>query len=164
MNLQRQVSHALDAEHRTSLELLGRVEQALVRGSRAGEARNPEFAPLAAAFARHVEQDIGRHFDFEERELFPRLAAAGEGDIAGLLQDEHRAIREVAAELLPLVHAAIAGTLDRSGAEALKRGALEMVERQVAHIQKETLALLPVLDELLDDDADQELALRYATT
>ncbi len=163
MNGQRQVSHALDTEHRNSLELLGRVEQALTRGSRAGEARNPEFAALAAAFARHIEQDIGRHFDFEERELFPRLAAAGEGDIALLLEDEHRAIREVAAELLPWLHAAIAGTLDRGGMDALKRGALEMVERQVAHIQKETMALLPMLDELLDEDADRELALHYAT-
>ena len=125
--------------------------------------RDPELAKLSASFARHIEQDIGRHFDFEERELFPRLEAAGEGDIAGLLKEEHGAIREVAAELLPLAHAAAAGTLDGPGWDALKRGALEMVERQVAHIQKETMALLPMLDDLLDDDTDRELALLYAT-
>jgi hemerythrin-like domain-containing protein len=163
MNFQRQVSHTLDEEHRANLDLLGRVEQAFVRASRSGAARDPDVAKLAASFARHIENDIGRHFDFEERELFPRLEAAGEGDIAGLLTDEHGAIREVAAELLPLAHAAAAGTLDDPGWDALKRGALELVEREVAHIQKETMALLPMLDDLLDDDTDRELALLYAT-
>ncbi len=122
----------------------------------------PHWLPLAASFARHIEHDIGRHFDFEERELFPRLEAAGEGDIAGLLKDEHGAIREVAAELLPLARAAAAGTLDGAGWDALKRGALEMVERQVAHIQKETMALLPMLDDLLDEDTDRDLSFSYA--
>jgi hemerythrin-like domain-containing protein len=160
---QRQVSHTLDEEHRSNLELLERVEQAFARASRPGEIRGLDVSRLAASFARHIEHDIGRHFDFEERELFPRLEAAGEGDIAGLLEDEHRAIREVAAELLPLAHAAAAGTLDSPGWDALRRGALEMVERQVAHIQKESMALLPMLDDLLDDDTDRELALVYAS-
>jgi hemerythrin-like domain-containing protein len=162
MNFRRQVSHALDEEHRTNLDLLGRVEHAFARAHRSGVPRDPELAKLAASFARHIEQDIGRHFDFEERELFPRLEAAGEGDIAGLLKEEHDAIRAVAAELLPLAHAAAAGTLDDTGWDALKRGALEMVERQVAHIQKETMALLPMLDDLLDDDTDRELSMNYA--
>jgi hemerythrin-like domain-containing protein len=160
----RQVSHALDTEHRGSLDLLGRVEQAFARAPRAGGAHDADFIKLAAAFARLIEQDIGRHFDFEERELFPRLADAGEGDIAELLQEEHDAIRAVAAEILPLARAAAAGTLDNSGLDALKRGALEMVERQVAHIQKETMALLPMLDDLLDDEVDRELAFAYAST
>jgi hypothetical protein len=68
----------------------------------------------------------------------------------------------VAAELLPLAHAAAAGTLDAAGWTALKRGALEMVERQVAHIQKETMALLPMLDDLLDEDTDRDLSFSYA--
>jgi hemerythrin-like domain-containing protein len=162
MNFRCQVSHALDEEHRANLDLLGRVEQAFVRASLSGGARDGALATLAASFARHIEHDIGRHFDFEERELFPRLEAAGEGDIASLLEDEHSAIREVAAELLPLAHAAAAGTLDAAGWTALKRGALEMVERQVAHIQKETMALLPMLDDLLDEDTDRDLSFSYA--
>ncbi len=40
---------------------------------------------------------------------------------------------------------------------------MEMVEREVAHIQKETMALLPMLDQLLDDETDRQLALAYAT-
>lgn len=160
MSFQRQVSHALDEEHRANLELLGRVEQALVRAPRGG--RDDELLRLLAAFGRHIEQDISRHFDFEESELFPRMAEAGDGDMAALMLEEHAAIRAVAAELLPLTRAAAAGTLDDAGWDALKRGALEMVERQVAHIQKETMALLPLLDDLLDDESDRELAFAYA--
>ena len=159
----RQISHTLDTEHRSSLDLLGRVEQAFARAPRGGAARDPEFNKLAAAFGRLIEQDIARHFDFEERELFPLMAQAGEGDIAELLREEHDAIRAVAGEILPLARTAAAGTLDASGLDALKRLALEMVERQVAHIQKETMALLPLLDDLLDEDIDRELAFAYAS-
>jgi len=44
----------------------------------------------------------------------------------------------------------------------MKRHALEMIERQVAHIQKETMALLPMLDDVLDDDDDRALAFACA--
>jgi hemerythrin-like domain-containing protein len=164
MGFARQVSHTLDEEHRANLDLLGRVEQALARAPRTGAGRDAELQRLVGAFGRHIEQDISRHFDFEERELFPRMADAGDGDMASLMLEEHAAIRAVAAELLPLTRAGAAGTLDDAGWEALKRGALEMVERQVAHIQKETMALLPLLDDLLDDESDRELAFAYAAT
>lgn len=153
-----QVSQALDNEHRSALELLGRIERVFAHTPRAAE-----LAPLAGAFIRLIEQDISRHFDFEERELFPRMAEAGEGDIAALLREEHDAIRAVAAELLPLARAAVAGVLDSGSIAAFKRGALEMVERQVAHIQKETMVLLPLLDDLLDDETDRELAFAYSS-
>jgi len=162
MNFTRQVSQALDIEHRANLDLLGRIEQVFARGSTADRVDDPGFAKLAGAFVRLIDQDVGRHFDFEEQELFPRMSDAGEADIAELLKEEHDAIREVAAEILPFARAAAAGTLDAAGHDALKRGALEMVERQVAHIQKETMALLPLIEDLLDEEVDRELAFAYA--
>jgi hemerythrin-like domain-containing protein len=162
MTFQRQVSHALDDEHRLNLDFLGRVEQAFARAPRSGASRDPELQRLARMLERHLEGEVGRHFDFEERELFPLLEQAGDGDMAALLVEEHDAIRAVCEELLPLARDAGAGTLSDAGWEALKRGALEMVERQVAHIQKETMALLPMLDDLLDEDTDRELAFAYA--
>ena len=162
MSHRRQVSRALDDEHRANLDLLGRVEQAFARAGRADGGNGPDLARLAGELARHLEGDVARHFDFEERELFPRMADAGDGGMAALLTEEHDAIRAVALELLPLARAAAGGTLDHSGWGALKRGAQELVERQVAHIQKETMALLPLLDDLLDEDADRELAFTYA--
>ena len=157
-----QVSQALDSEHRNNLDVLGRVEQALARS--AGAATDGELARLLPAFVRLIEQDIGRHFDFEESELFPRMAESGDGDMAELMREEHDAIREVAAEVLPLARRAAAGSLDRAGFDALRRGASELIERQVAHIQKETMALLPLLDDLLDEDLDRDLAFAYASS
>lgn len=153
------VSRTLDDEHRANLALLDRVEQAFGRMRARG---SDELRTLAGALARQVEQDIGRHFAFEERELFPRMTDAGDGDMAALLAEEHASIRAVADELLPLARAAEDGTLDAAGWDALARGALEIAERQVAHIQKESMALLPLLDDLLDEDDDRELAFAYA--
>jgi hypothetical protein len=59
--------------------------------------------------------------------------------------------------------AAAEGELDDAGWRELKVGALEIVERQVSHIQKETMALLPVLEDLLDEETDRELAFAYAS-
>ena len=162
--MQRQVNHVLDQEHRATLDLLRRVEQACSGAPRPERPGEAEFARLAAALADHIEGDIGRHFDFEERELFPLLEAAGEGDFTGLLMEEHVAIRQVAAEVLPRARAAAEGGLDAAGRQALARSALEMVERLVDHIEKETTILLPLLDDHLDADTDDELALRYAST
>lgn len=161
MNEQRQVSRLLDEEHRASLDLLGRLEQRLARLPSHAAPADGDLAALLGQLARHLQRDTGRHFEFEENELFTRMADAGDGDIAWLLREEHDAMRELMAELLPLAEAAGRSALDADGWQALRRAALEMVERQVAHIQKESMALLPLLDELLDDETDQRLMLEY---
>jgi iron-sulfur cluster repair protein YtfE (RIC family) len=99
----RQVSQALDDEHRANLELLGRAERVYARPD------DPEARPLAGQLVRHLEHEIGRHFGFEEEQLFPRMADAGDGDLAEMLREEHDTIRAVADELLPLARAAAAG-------------------------------------------------------
>lgn len=157
MSFSRQVSQALDEEHRANLELLGRAERVFARND------DPEAQQLAGQLVRHLEHEIARHFGFEEDQLFPRMADAGDGDLAEMLTEEHDTIRSVADELLPLARSAAAGgELSADDAGTLKRLVLEIVERQVAHIQKETMALLPLLEDLLDDDVDRELAFAYA--
>lgn len=163
MQDQRQVSRVLDEEHRANLDLLGRLEQRLARWPRGATHADGELTVLLGQLVRQLQRDTTRHFDFEENELFPRLADAGDTGIALLLREEHEAMRELSSELLPLALAAAGGALDAQGWQALRRATLEMVERQVAHIQKESMALLPLLDELLDDETDQRLALDYMT-
>jgi hemerythrin-like domain-containing protein len=160
--MRRQVSLALDDEHRANLALLGQVERAFAQASRPGAVRGAEAAKLATTLAGHLEHALVRHFDFEERSLFPLLEEAGEGDIVGLLNEEHEAIRAVAGEALPLLRAAATYALDDSGWMALNRCVQELVERLEAHIQKETLALLPLLEDVIDEAADRELAFDYA--
>jgi hemerythrin-like domain-containing protein len=154
-----QVSRILDDEHRSNIALLGKVEQSFARATRF----NPELAPLIGQLVRALEQDIDRHFRFEEESLFPRMAEGGDGDMAALLIEEHDSIREVAAEMLPLARLAAQGEIDEAKWSSLRLTALELVERQVAHIQKETMALLPLLDDLLDEETDRELAFAYSS-
>lgn len=153
-----QVGRMLDEEHRSNLDLLGQVEQAVGHAAR----WDAKLAPLLRRFAQAMESDVVRHFSFEEEHLFPRIVEAGDGPIAGLMRDEHDTMREVAAELLPLAREAAAGPLDEEAWDRLRLGVLEFVERQVSHIQKETMAVLPLLDDLLDPETDGELALGYA--
>ena len=154
MFFSRQVSHRLHEEHLATIQLWGRLEQSVA-------ARAPE-AELLAAYrncSAALADDVNRHFAFEERELFPRLAQAGDGDIAELLTEEHDAIRHGAERLRALLAAPSA---DAGIAQQLRATALELAERMVAHVQKEEMALLPALEDLIDEETDRELALAYA--
>jgi hemerythrin-like domain-containing protein len=159
MEFQRQTNQALDAEHRGTLDLFGRLERAFTRPD---AARDPGFARLAASLVRHLELDVPHHFDFEEQDLFPLLVDAGDGDLATLLAEEHVTILAVVADVLPLARAAAQGTQDDGGFAALKRATLELADRLTDHIDKETKALLPALDHVLDEETDRTLVFAHA--
>jgi hemerythrin-like domain-containing protein len=143
----RQVCRRLHEEHEASLALCSRLEAALAAGR--------SDAALMRAAAAALAGEVERHFAFEEADLFPRLAAGGEGDIAELLQEEHVAIRAAAARF-------IAAVKEDPVAPSLKPLGLELAERLASHAQKEELSMLPALDELLDEETDHELASAYA--
>ena len=159
MEFQRQTNQALDAEHRGTLDLFGRLERAFTRPD---AARDPAFAKLAASLVRHLELDVPHHFDFEENDIFPLLVEAGDGDLAALLAEEHVTILAVVADVLPLARAAAQGTQDEDGYAALKRATLELADRLADHIDKETKALLPALDNVLDEETDRTLVFAHA--
>ena len=148
MEFNRHISRRLHEEHEATLALWSRVETSLAAG-------RPDAGLLRSAAAALAEE-LDRHFAFEEAELFPRLAAAGEADIGMLLADEHATIRDVGREFIALVKS-------EPGSPRLRPLGLELAERLVAHVQKEEMSLLPSLDDLLDEDADQELSASYAT-
>lgn len=142
--LTRQVSRRLHEEHLATLALWTRVEAALAGG-------NADAALLKSA-AASLADEIRRHFAFEERELFPRLAHAGEGDIAGLLEEEHATIRDAGQQF-------IERAAHDPSHPALRALGLELAERLVSHVQKEEMSMLPALEDLLDEDSDAALAL-----
>ena len=167
MNAICQTAQVLHEDHRANLELLAQVERQLGRHGapalRKAATPGSELTQLVARLAHQLRQDVERHFVFEEGELFTRLREAGDGGIAGLLSSEHDAIRDLAGELLPLTTAVGTGALDDAGWATLAQGAMELVERQVSHIQKEEMALLPMLADLLDADTDSQLAMAYGS-
>lgn len=150
----RQTSLRLHEEHLATIQLWGRLEQSIA--ARVPEA---ELTELLRRCSAALADEVTRHFEFEERELFTRLAQSGDGDIAELLTEEHDTIRSAAGALSKLL------ALPQPGAAAqqqLRALALELAERLTAHVQKEEMALLPALEDLLDEETDRELALAYA--
>ena len=148
MMLIRQVNRRLHEEHDAVIAQCARLSATLA----AGRSDGALMRDAAAALAGEVE----RHFAFEERDLFPRLAAAGEGDMVELFLEEHVAIRAAAERFIALVK--------RNAAHAeLKPVGLELAERLAAHAQKEEMSLLPTRDDLLDEGPDHELACAYAS-
>jgi iron-sulfur cluster repair protein YtfE (RIC family) len=165
MDFQRQTSRRLYEEHAATLQLLARVER--VVGGRAGAyppvSGDAEWPAFARTLLAAIDVEVARHFEFEERELFPRLEEAGDGDLAALLNEEHVTIRAVAQSVAGLLRQTLAGgDLVPQQWQILKTAALEFSERLSSHAQKEDGALLPVLEQLLDEDTDRELFGTYA--
>ncbi len=147
MEPNRQISRRLHEEHEITLALWSRVEASL--------AANKADAALLRSAAASLTDELDRHFAFEEEALFPRLAAAGEADIGGLLAEEHAAIREAGRRFIALVKS-------NPSDAGLRPLGLELAERLIAHVQKEEMSLLPSLDDLLDEETDAELTSSYA--
>ena len=164
MELRKQITRRLHDEHEAVFSLAARVTRAF--GGRAADSTPDLAAPAWSALLRDLqvalEFEIAGHFDIEERELFPLLVEAGAGDMVGVLDDEHRAIRAVAAPLIELLRKSRNAGLDTADWSALRALGLDLCERLDAHAHKEDVAMLPALETVLDDERDGELIAAYA--
>ena len=164
MEFQRQITRKLHDEHVNIIALLDRFGQAL-SGLRAQvpAAGDSGWNVLLVQLGAALRHEVTRHFALEENQLFPLLRERGEGDLADLLLEEHASIREVSDPLIDLISRARLGQLDAAGWRMLKAHGLELVERLSSHAQKEQGALVPLVDELLDETTDNLLWTEYAT-
>lgn len=163
MELSRRTTRLLHDEHTAAVALLDRLDGLLARQrpNAPADAADAGVGLLLGDLVTHLETESGRHFDFEEEHLFPRLREFGDGFIADLLGQEHNAIRPLAARLAALAREGRGGAFSAESWAEFHRLGAELVERQMAHIQKEEMGLLPLLDDLLEDEADAELAASY---
>ncbi|TSA18195.1 MAG: hemerythrin domain-containing protein [Betaproteobacteria bacterium] len=164
MDFQRRTNKRLYEEHVATLQLLARVERVFTgrAGAYPPAAEDTEWPAFARTLRSAIEIEVARHFEFEERDLFPRLEEAGDGDLAALLNEEHVTIRAVSQPLAGLLGRTLAGGLQTQEWQTMKTLALEFSERLGSHAQKEDGALLPLLENLLDEDTDRELFGAYA--
>jgi len=154
----------LHEEHEAVFELLRRLQRALVS---ADVDAAPDFLDLAwSGLLRDVrsvlEFEVARHFDFEERSLFPILREAGDAELVELLSADHEVIREVTRPLLDLLDKGQTRLLDTTGWRSVKRLGLELCDRLTDHALKEEQAMLPALEGLLSENTDRELFTAYA--
>lgn len=159
----RQTTGLIHREHVETIGLLERLDTAFAshRPGRAPSADDRTLQALLRDVAGVVENEVGRHFAFEQNALFPILSEAGDGDIAALLQEEHAAILPLGTRLAQLAREAQHGGFKGDDWAEFFRLGRELIERQIAHIQKEEMSLLPLLESALTDAVDIELANAY---
>ena len=162
MHFESQTARLLHDEHLNTISTMSRLEELLSKFSanKPPAFDEPAFKALLGPLCLLIANDAGRHFDFEENFLFPLLEEMGEMGITGLLRDEHHAIRAIVPGLQELLIQFEVG--DVSAWPEICRLGNELAERQIAHIQKETMALLPMLEQLMEPDMDSELSTEYA--
>lgn len=163
MSFTNRISQTLHDEHRATIALVERLEQLLARHRRnappaAGDAG---VAQLMRDLSTGVEAEVERHFSFEENRLFPYLEANGDQAIGAHLTDEHNAMRPIGIKLARLAHDAAGGGFDPATWELFHRLGLELCDRMLTHVQKEEMALLPLLEEAMDADTEARLYQEY---
>ncbi len=158
-----QVARMLHEEHVAVLALLQRLSS-LLGGHGPDSPPNSEdpalrrlFGPLSAA----IETEIKTHFEFEETALFPLLDAFGERELGELYVEEHKIIVPLGDRTAAFARIAGAQGFDAQAWAAFHRDASAFSEHLTRHAEADAAALVPLLDDLLDADEDDRLALAY---
>jgi len=163
MSFRYRISQVMHDEHMAASAMLRDVESLL-----AGAGRNPPdaaMAPVAATLAKAadaLEGEVKNHFDFEEAALFPLLAEHGETEIGERLTSEHRIIEPLAEDVICGSRAALAGGFSEESWNTFRVAAAELVRQLSAHIDKEEMALLPMLEDNLDAETDMAFTERHS--
>jgi hemerythrin-like domain-containing protein len=159
----KRVCQTLHDEHLATNRLLERLGALLDRCRHAPpDATDGLVTQLLRDIQSAMESEVPRHFDFEEAHLFGYLAGIGEAAIGAHLTEEHEAMRPLGRELSALARAAAAGGFDARSWQVFQRIAGEFCDRLLGHVQKEEMALLPLLEDYLDPAVDASLHDAYA--
>ncbi len=157
------VCQTLNAEHQSTMRFIERLEALLGRCRNASPGRDDA---AAASLLRDLPRALGAglraHFDFEENRLFPRLAEEGDPDLGVLLTEEHADMQPLLARLLFVGATAHAQGFDEASWSEFRAAAGELCGQLSAHVLKEEMALLPLLEGSLDAESDAGLYDIYA--
>lgn len=165
MHFARQINKRLFHEHELVRGLLARAQSTLASAHDTGALRVAAARATLAELSSALSGEVHRHFAFEERVLFPPLQEQGEHELVELMLDEHRAIRETARALVPLIAALIAGdTIEDERLDSLRALGLTLCDSLARHSEREDAAMLPVLDATLDAAEDAALIDEYDAT
>lgn len=163
MDFSRRTAQLLHEEHRATVAVLENLENMILQAKRAApDVSDPQIRKILEQVSLTIEQDVRSHFAFEENELFTRLAEFGDVAIGEHLTEEHRMMLPVAEQVAALATKSKENGFSDGSWIEFKTLTGELIERLMAHIQKEEMALLPMLEELLDPETDMELAEIYS--
>ena len=163
MEFTRRISQLLHEDHAATIALI-EAQENMIAAARATppDANDPKIRETLESTAALIDHEVRHHFTFEEDELFTRLEEAGDVGIGMHLREEHAAILPLGERVGALAAAALEKGFDAASWAEFRNNAGELIERMLAHIQKEEMALLPILDDLLDGETDMELSELFA--
>ena len=163
MPFARRITEIMHEEHTATLALITGLDKLLARGR-----RRPSDAEIAAhrssleGLASAIEDEVCKHFTFEEEQLFPRMAENGDDALGRELMREHEVILPIGLRLAALAKRALmTGFSDQDWTEFCEQGA-DFIARLQPHIDKEEMALLPIVDDVIDRETDFELCALHA--
>jgi len=156
------VCQKLHEEHAAVQALLQRVEQTIAQHRNdVPDAKDPLVAKLMTDLANELPGEVDRHFDFEEEELFSYLAAEGNTGIGQHLTYEHGIIRPIGAALVKLIGETRTQGFDAARWAEFRKLGQELSGSLGPHAHKEDMALLPMLDDMMDAEKEAQLYEKY---
>lgn len=162
MNFANRICQKLHQEHQSNIVLLDRVQRLISRqGGVCPNAADPAVRQLLSELATDMTVEVQRHFDFEERGLFDYLDAIGESAIGAYLTEEHVVLRPLISRLAATARDGVARQFDEAGWNEFRRLGGELCELMPAHIQKEEMALLPLIEDSMDAETEARLSRDY---
>lgn len=163
MSFANRISQTLHDEHDTTVALMERLEQMLARWRHGGPPDKADggIARLLSDLSTGLAAEVERHFAFEEDHIFTYLKALGDAEIGEHLADEHAAIRPIGMRVAAMARAAAINGFAPAEWEEFTRLGQELSERLLAHVQKEEMALLPVIEENMDSETEARLYQEY---
>lgn len=163
MSFSRRTAQLLHEDHQATVAVIESLDQLIAKArKRAPDVSDPAIQKTLKAAGSAIEEEVSQHFAFEENELFTRLEDMGDVGIGEHLRGEHRALLPLGKSVAELSRDALANGFTDESWTKFRNVAAELIERMLAHIQKEEMALLPALEDLLDAETDMELSTAYA--
>jgi hemerythrin-like domain-containing protein len=162
MNFNNRVCQKLHEEHAAVIALMERLAQTVVRHQDSiPDVKNQMVAKLLSDLSAELPGEVERHFSFEEAELFSYLGESGNQDIGAHLTYEHGIIRPIGAAVVKLIGDVRAQGFDAARWAEFRRLGQQLNDCLVPHARKEDMALLPMLDDLMDSEKEMQLYEKY---
>jgi len=160
----RRSTQLLHEDHRETVALIGRLGDLIAQAGQAAPDMRDDFVrKTLKETSAAIKGEVRQHFAFEETEMFTRLDEAGETEMTAHLRDEHRIILPIGEELAGRADKALEQGFSAKTWGEFRSLTGDLTGRLLAHIQKEDMALLPMLDELLSPETDMQLSEAYAS-
>jgi len=156
MMYSNRVCQKLHDEHMATLALLERLEH-LVANNNPPAAADTGARALLVDLAVAFESEVWRHFDFEEKYLFDYFAQSGDTEMAQHLITEHKQIKDVAEPIIAMARAAAKSGFQPPAWNEFCSLSRQLVEQLTAHVHKEEGVMVPLLQDGMESETEEQL-------